>query len=173
MVKQELNNPALLLLNEALVRYPDDVRLLYNRATLWAKLDELLKMETDLRRLLNMQPGNSYALIPLLDSITNQTQDDNQADDPVAREAFKPEDPATLDSVGWALHNSGELETALNYLKKAYAMLPDPEIAAHLGTVYWKLGKTHLAKQVWANSLKKHPSYDLLNKLSAITDDNF
>lgn len=173
LVQQEQSSAALPLLNEALELYPDDARLLFNRALLWSKLDNRFNMEKDLHKLLNMHPP----------TITGWSFSSYTPTDPVQRymtvegmmgkaSTTKTEDPVILDGIGWVLHNSGDFEGALYYLKKAYAILPDPEIAAHLGTVYWKLGQPELAKKVWKTSLKQHPHYELLNQLSTITDDS-
>lgn len=173
LVKKEYSNTALPLLNEALNLYPEDARLLFNRAMLWGKLHNRHNMERDLYQLLKTQTPQISAL-----SLTgNHLGDANQRFTQLG--SFKgyastttPNDPTVLDSIGWVLHNSGDLKGALLYLKKAYDIHPNPEIAAHLGTVYWKLGQTNLAKKVWDTSLKEHPSYDLLDKLSSISEED-
>ncbi len=174
LVKHALSDSALTLLNEALVHYPDDVRLLHNRAMLWEKLNDPLKMEMDLRKLLKVHPNNLSPLDTLGYRLTDQPQSHNEAAG-IFRSALetRPNDPAILDNMGWVLHNLGDLEGALYYLKKAYDIYPEPEIAAHLGTVYWKLGQTHLALKIWDKSLKEHPNRHFLNKFLAIADDNF
>ena len=38
----------------------------------------------------------------------------------------------------------------------------DPEIAAHLGEILWLQGKKEEAKEIWKNSLNRHPSNTVL-----------
>ena len=57
----------------------------------------------------------------------------------------------------------GREAAALETLKKAYAKQPDAEIAAHIGEVLWKLGRTDEAKDVWRDAAKVYPSNEALN----------
>ena len=56
----------------------------------------------------------------------------------------------------------GNLDKAADFLRKAYAVQADPEIAAHLGEVLWKQGKLEEAKKLWASALKDFPENDVL-----------
>ena len=62
-----------------------------------------------------------------------------------------------MDSMGWVLYRMNRNEEALDYLTRAYAAFPDPEVAAHLGEVLWVSGDTDKAKQVWQGALLKDP----------------
>jgi hypothetical protein len=42
-------------------------------------------------------------------------------------------------------------------LKRAYALFPDPEIAAHLGEVLWVLERRAEARQIWQDAWKQDP----------------
>ena len=53
----------------------------------------------------------------------------------------------------------GKAEEALPYLQKAMAILPDPEIAAHLGEVQWFLGDRQAALQSWQRGLVQSPNH--------------
>ncbi len=68
-----------------------------------------------------------------------------------------PDNAAFLDSLGWLRYRQGKLEAALQILEKAWKLDPDPEIAAHLGEVLWKLGQRERARQVWNQAREKHP----------------
>ena len=50
-------------------------------------------------------------------------------------------------------------------LRKAHDILPDPEIAAHLGEVLWVSGDETSATRVWEEALKAAPDDDLLNSV--------
>lgn len=168
LIDHDLNDTAMALLNQALTEHPKDIRLLYTRSMLWDHFDNLSNMEADLKALLKEQPDNATALNALGYTLTDRTDRHNEARDLISKAlTLKPEDPAILDSMGWVLHNLGEYQEALPHLEKAYDIFPDPEIAAHLGTVYWKLGQKDRAIEIWDNALKEHPDHELLKKSRA------
>jgi tetratricopeptide (TPR) repeat protein len=53
----------------------------------------------------------------------------------------------------------GELEQALAHLTKAIGIMPDPEIAAHLGEVQWSLGDKDSAIKTWSKGLQQAPHH--------------
>jgi len=69
-----------------------------------------------------------------------------------------------MDSMGWLHYRLGNLDIALKFTQKAYAIQKDPEIAAHLGEIYWKKGKVDEAKRLWKESLTNNPSNTVLNE---------
>lgn len=171
LIDHELDKAALALLNQALTEHPKDIRLLYTRGMLWERFDDLPNMEADFKALLKEQPDNATALNALGYTLTDRTERHEEAFQLIEKALkLKPEDPAILDSMGWVLHNLGDFQGALPHLKKAYALFPDPEVAAHLGTVHWKLGQKEQAMQIWNNALKEHPDHQLLNKSRALAD---
>ena len=54
-------------------------------------------------------------------------------------------------------YDLGNLPEAVEHLRKAFAVRPDPEIAAHLGEVLWKMGKRDEAESLWQDAIKKAP----------------
>uniref|UniRef100_UPI0035A138FC tetratricopeptide repeat protein n=1 Tax=Neisseria dentiae TaxID=194197 RepID=UPI0035A138FC len=76
----------------------------------------------------------------------------------------EPESAAINDSMGWAYYLKGDAQSALPYLEYAYAQFPDPEVAAHLGEVLWKLGQQEKAKSVWREGLSKGADDVVLQK---------
>ncbi len=42
--------------------------------------------------------------------------------------------------------------------------MPDPEIAAHLGEVLWKMGREAEARELWAHSLEANPDSDIIRR---------
>ena len=57
-----------------------------------------------------------------------------------------------------------ELERAAQFLTRAYASFPDPEVAAHLGEVMWMMGNNAAATRVWEGALRKDPQHVVLNE---------
>ena len=78
--------------------------------------------------------------------------------------SFEPNNHYILDSMGWIHFKLGNLEIGLQYIKKAYAINKDPEIAAHLGEILWAQGKKEEAKEIWKNSLNRFPSNTVLKE---------
>ncbi len=149
---------ALRVYTEALTLHPQNTQLLYNRAMLSEQLDDLAQMEQDLTQLLGLEPDNATALNALGYSLTDRT-DRHQEALILIRKALKlkPEDPAILDSMGWVHYNLGDDLLALQYLLRAYEHYPDPEIATHLGLVYWRLGQSDNAQKIWREALQRDP----------------
>ena len=77
---------------------------------------------------------------------------------------LKPNEPAILDSMGWILYKQERYEKALKFLRKAYDLLPDPEVAAHIGEVLWITGKTQAAKKIWDEAKKLSPDHKVLEE---------
>ncbi len=47
----------------------------------------------------------------------------------------------------------GDYRQALEYLRRAYEVFPDPEVAAHLGEVLWAMGENDAAVSIWNAAL--------------------
>ena len=73
-----------------------------------------------------------------------------------------PEDAFIMDSMGWVEFRMGRFEKAEEILSRAYALKPDPEIAAHLGEVLWVKGREDDAKKLWRNANTKDPKNETL-----------
>jgi len=78
---------------------------------------------------------------------------------------MKSDDPAILDSLGWAYYRLGKYTEAIKYLRQALDILKDGEIAAHLGEVLWVSGDHEQARTVWDAALRDTPSHQLLLKV--------
>lgn len=141
---------AVALLDEALEAEPGDHDLLYARALARVQEDDLAGAEADLRAILDDEPEDAHALNALGYTLADAGERLEEARDMIARAlAQKPDHPAILDSKGWVLYRLGKPEQALDYLERAWAREPDPEIGAHLGEVLWALGRRDEARAVW------------------------
>jgi tetratricopeptide (TPR) repeat protein len=67
-----------------------------------------------------------------------------------------------MDSMGWVLYRMGRPKEGLTYLQRAFAVRPDPEIAAHLGELLWASGEQGQARKIWGDALKEHPKNEIL-----------
>jgi tetratricopeptide (TPR) repeat protein len=144
--------------SKALEQFEDDTDLLYARGLNAADMDRVDILEQDLRKILATQPDHVDALNALGYTLADKTDRLQEAKGYIERAlAMKPDNPAILDSMGWVEFRMGDLNTALDYLQKAAALNPDPEIAAHLGEVLWGLGEKERAREVWREANKLEP----------------
>lgn len=159
----DLPREAMAVYDAALEAHPGDADLLYARALQAVALGELGVLERDLRAILAEDPDNADALNALGYSLADQTDRYDEALPLIERALeLKPDDPAVLDSMGWVQYRLGNLEASLEYLRRALDMLPDGEIAAHLGEVLWALGERDQAWQVWEEALARDPDHEYL-----------
>ena len=75
---------------------------------------------------------------------------------------LRPNDAAITDSLGWIQYRLGNTKEAIKHLRKAFELMKDPEIAAHLGEVLWVMGERESAKELWEEALKATPDHELL-----------
>lgn len=156
---------ALELMNRALVRLPDQVDLLYARAMVAEKLDNLAQLEADLRRMLELKPDDPTAMNALGYTLADHNLRLDEARQLVeAAYEQRPEDPAIIDSMGWVHYRLGELDTALDYLRQAWETFPDHEVAAHYGEVLWQLGQRDEARRIWRDALVEFPGSEKIRE---------
>lgn len=69
---------------------------------------------------------------------------------------FEPNNPAYLDSLGWAYFKLGKYDLAEDNLNKAAAhMGSDPTVQEHLGDLYQKTGRLKLAAAHWDRAVQE------------------
>ncbi|SDU74895.1 Flp pilus assembly protein TadD, contains TPR repeats [Pseudomonas psychrophila] len=153
------------VLQQALKQYPDDMNLLYSRAMLAEKRNNLEQMERDLRAIIKREPDNAMALNALGYTLSDRTTRYAEAK-ALIQQAYdlNPDDPAVLDSLGWVNFRLGNLDEAERLLRQALERFPDQEVAAHLGEVLWANGKQREAKKIWGTFLKENPDSPILRK---------
>jgi tetratricopeptide (TPR) repeat protein len=147
----------------ALQQMPDNPQLLYARALTAEKLGRIDEAVADLELIVKNEPNNAEALNALgytLVDLTHRIAEGQQYIEKALK--LKPDDPAILDSMGWAYYRLGQHKKALQYLQRAFDKLKDPEIAAHLGEVLWVLGEKDQARQIWDEALRETPKDKVL-----------
>ncbi len=151
-------NEAFDLVEAALAKAPEDHELLYESSMLAERLGRLQLMETRLRKLIALRPDHAHAYNALGYSLADRGLRLDEAEQMIARALeLSPNDPFILDSMGWVRFRRGAIDDALAHLQRAYALRPDPEIAAHLGEVLWALKRHDDAGRVWDEALQAHP----------------
>lgn len=163
LTNQERLGDAWKVMDEALQRYPDDLNLLYTRAMLAEKRGDLASLERDLRFIIGREPNNSMALNALGYTLADRTTRYAEARALIEKAyALNPDDPAILDSLGWVNYRQGNLPAAEELLRRAFKLMPDHEVAAHLGEVLWAAGKQDEARKVWSTALADTPDSEIL-----------
>jgi tetratricopeptide (TPR) repeat protein len=136
--------------DRGLAIFEDDPQLLYGRALVHERLDEIVAAEADLRAVLALDPGNAAALNALGYTLADRTERYAEALEYIERAyAQEPDNAAIVDSLGWVLYRLGRREEALTHLRRAFELVQDAEIAAHLGELLWVLGEKDAARAVW------------------------
>ncbi len=141
--------------------------------TLYEKTGDKEKMETEMRRALEIDPDDALVLNYL--GYTYLTQDRN------IEEAYRmikkacsiePDNGAYLDSLGWAYYKMGKYDTAREYLERAAEMEKDAEIFEHLGYLYTKLEDYARALYWFVRSYEIGGDADLLKIIEEVKQKN-
>jgi tetratricopeptide (TPR) repeat protein len=161
----ERHQDAFQLLNEALQKEPEQPDLLYNAALTAEKLERFDVLESNLRKLMQVQPDHAHAYNALGYSLAERNVRLPEARKLIERALeLSPDDYFIVDSLGWVLYREGDLKGAVQQLRRAYGGRPDAEIGAHLGEVLWVMGERAEAERVWQESLKSSPETETLHK---------
>ena len=63
------------------------------------------------------------------------------------------------------LYRLKNFEEAVVHLRKALALYPNDEVAAHLGEVLWVMGEHLEANQIWQKALELAPDSEILKRV--------
>ncbi len=161
----ERDERGLELLGRAIEEFPESDNLRYARSVAYERQGDIPAAEIDLRTIIERDPENATALNALGYTLANRTDRFDEARGLIEKAlAISPNEPSILDSMGWVLYRQGDLANAEQFLTRAYASFPDPEVAAHLGEVLWVSGKTTGAMTVWRGALQEDPQHEILNE---------
>lgn len=163
MVQAKRAQEAFDLLKNAVETMPNSPDLVYDYAMAAERVKNFEVMEHELRKLILLKPEMWHAYNALGYSLADRGVRLDEAQKLIEKAlALSPGDYFVLDSMGWIKYRRGQLNQALDYLKRAYAVQPDPEIAAHLGEVLWQQGKHEEAQRTWEEALQNHPDNEVL-----------
>ena len=163
LIQEKHSGAAEQLLNTALNKFPNETDLLFARVLYYDSQSNKDGSERDLMQIISMQPEDSRALNHLGYMLADQTTRHGEALELIERAiAISPDDPAIIDSFGWALYKVVRYEEALVQMRRAFAAFPDDEVASHLGEVLWALGRFDEAMRVWQNALVTDPESPLI-----------
>jgi tetratricopeptide (TPR) repeat protein len=159
---------AYVVLNNAIKRFPDNPDLFYDFALVAEKLGEVELMEKLLRQVMIAAPDNQHAYNALGYSLAERNERLPEAYTLIDKAMqMAPGDPFIMDSMGWVQFRMGNLTEAESFLRRAYTLRSDPEIAVHLGEVLFAKGDLDGAQKMWKEAHSKDPKNDALRSTLA------
>ena len=154
---------AMKVLNHALETFPDEVPIRYARALLAVGLNQLELAESDLRQIISLEPENAAAINALGYTLADLTNRYDEAEQLILKAyELEPDDASIIDSMGWISYRLGRLKEAEAYLREAWKMMRNAEIAAHLGEVLWAEGQRDEARSLWKLGREMDEDNDIL-----------
>jgi predicted Zn-dependent protease len=157
------DNEAYELIKKEGKNFQDSPEFKYDYAMLAEKMGNAVLMEQLLREAIKIKPDYAVAYNALGYSFADRNikLDEAKINIEIAL-SLEPENHYIIDSMGWVQYRLGNIDAALDFLRKAYAIKKDPEISAHLGEVLWEANKIDEAKQIWKESLQQYPDNKIL-----------
>lgn len=155
--------------DKALTLAPDNARLHYRRGVALDMIDRDDEAEAALRRAIELNPRDAYALNYLGYWMLEEGGDTNEALGFI-RTAIEqqPQNGFFMDSLGWGYYRLGQFRQAVLYLERAVALEPaDPIITDHLGDAYFERGRLREAVFQWRRALDLDPDDDLRALINA------
>lgn len=158
ILKSEPGQADIAAYSRGLQAFPDDSQLLYGRAMRHVEQGQVDEGLADLRRILDVEPSHAGALNAYGYTLAERKQRYGEAL-PYVEQALRlqPDSAAILDSLGYIRMRQDRHAEALPLLERAWSLRQDPEIAAHLGEIFWLLGRREEATRVWAQGLALDP----------------
>ncbi|MEQ1673739.1 MAG: tetratricopeptide repeat protein, partial [Candidatus Nitrotoga sp.] len=156
-------NAAYQVLTQGLKKHPDHPDLLYDAGMVSSQLGKRDVFEKMMRKLIKISPQNAQAYNALGYDMLDRNERVQEGMALVEKAyAVAPDDAAITDSMGWGFYRMGDLVKSVAFLRRAYSINPDPEIAAHLGEVLWVQGHKDEATKILRQAIKDHPDNAVL-----------
>jgi Flp pilus assembly protein TadD len=154
--------------------HPDSETLAFQQAALLERAGDFKAAEKEFRVLLQQHPDNAEALNYLGYMLADKGVKLEEALSLIQKAvSIQPENPAFLDSLGWALFRLGRAEQAEPYLvRAAQGSRDDATVLEHLGDVQAKLGQRAEALKSYRKALdngSEHPEA-LRKKIRKLSD---
>jgi len=137
---------------------PDVVELKYELGMLYERQGKLKDFERELREVIALDPDHAHAYNALGYTLADNNTRLSEAHDLISRGlSLAPNDPFILDSMGWVKFRLGDNKAAIDYLRRAFSIRPEPDIAAHLGEVLWNSGQRDEAQKLFQQASREFP----------------
>lgn len=169
LTSQERYDEALEYFDRVIVYRPERESSYLGKAELLLRMDRLDDAIGVYRQALERWPRNAIVLNALGYTLADRTEHYREASKMI-KSALKldPDSAAIIDSHGWVLYRLGDYEKALSELERAYAKLDDPEVAAHIIEVLWKMGRQDEALERLVDAEELWPDSSLLERVRAL-----
>lgn len=165
LVQAQQFEEALSLYADGLDVVPGQPDILYARSLAYEARGTIADAEKDLRRMLEQNPRDARAANALGYLLAVHSTRYAEAHDLIETALEQdPDNAAILDSMGWVEFKRGNLQSAEDWLRKAYARMPDGEVAAHLGEVLWVQGRQQEARELWQTAVEREPGHQVLQQ---------
>ena len=164
-ILQDAGSPeeAFQLLTDGLKSFPEDFSLRYTRALIAVGLGYLELAESDLRQIISVQPDNAAAINALGYTLADLTDRYDEAEELIfLAYELQPDDASIIDSMGWISYRLGRLPEAEAYLREAWKVMRNAEVAAHLGEVLWVRGQKEEARSTWQLGIQMESDNEVL-----------
>ena len=146
------------LLGTALDRHPRHPSIEYERAVILEQAGRVHESVDVLEHLLTERTDDPILLNALGYTLADHNLELSHAESLVRRAlGIMPDNPMTIDSLGWVRFKQGDSKGAITLLERAYNISHDSEIAAHWGEALWASGDHSQARKVWAAALAREP----------------
>ncbi len=143
------------VLSREVEKNPSSPELLYDQAMAAEKIDRIDVLEANLRKVIQIRPDYAHAYNALGYTLADRNLRLPEAYTLIEQALqLAPEDPFIMDSMGWVLYRMGQHDAAVTFLKRAFELRPDAEIAAHLGEVLWAAGQRDEARKIWSGAAR-------------------
>lgn len=137
---------------------PDVVELKYELGMLYERQGKLKEFERELREVIALNPDHAHAYNALGYTLADNNTRLSEAHDLISRGlSLAPSDPFILDSMGWVKFRLGDNKAAIEYLRRAFSIRPEADIAAHLGEVLWNSGQRDEAQKLFQQAARQFP----------------
>lgn len=149
---------------DRVVKYrPDSESTLLGKGELLLRMGRLEDAIVVYRQAIDKWPDSAISLNALGYTLADRTTEYREASR-LIRKALKidPDSAAIIDSYGWVLYRLGKLEDALAELERAYSQFEDPEVAAHIVEVLWKLARQDEAMDRLVEAEERWPDSEIL-----------
>lgn len=165
------------LLTKALIDIPEDEEILYARGIHAIQIKNYSQAELDFKEILKFEPNHPETLNALGYLLVEYLKKPDDAYPYLAKAIqIEPNNPSIMDSLGWFYYKKGNKIEALKWLKQAFSLSNDADIAAHLSEVLYNMGEMDSAKKVVFEALQRYPNEPTLlktqEKFKAITQPN-
>lgn len=170
---EETYDTAMQYYQRAMVLDPENSDIRYSRGLVYEQQGLIGLAEKDFKHILSIDRHDSSALNSLGYMLAVHTERLDEAHE-LINKAYRinPKNTAIIDSLGWVHFKRGEMKRAEHFLRKAFKVNKEPEIARHLIEVLKKQGQRQEAKIILMQMLRLHPNNKILKMMATGLSDS-